>query len=256
MNGTMVLVALILGIWQLVSFGFDSHVFPGLLEIGAALGVILSGGARYTFLGNVPVTIVRIVGSVVISMLVGVPLGIAIGVRDEIEDFTMLYLLVLLAVPVIIWSFLAIIWFGRSTYFLPLFAGVAALLPYVMINTWKGVEDVDKQLVEMATVFDASRRSIWRRVYLPHLKPYLFSTTRMVVSVAWRVMLIIEVFGTGSGLGYVLNGYFISQRNDMLVAWSLPVMVLVFGLERLLKRVEARSFEYRDQDEPDQVTVA
>ena len=64
------------------------------------------------------------------------------------------------------------------------------------------------------------------------------------------------MFGTGSGLGYVLNGYFISQRNDMLVAWSLPVMVLVFGLERLLKRVEPRSFEYRDQDEPDQVTVA
>jgi hypothetical protein len=33
-------------------------------------------------------------------------------------------------------------------------------------------------------------------------------------------------------------------------------MVLVFGLERLLKRVEARSFEYRDQDEPGQTTVA
>ena len=70
----------------------------------------------------------------------------------------------------------------------------------------------------------------------------------MVFAIGWRVMLIIEVFGAGSGLGYVINAMFQAQRNDLLLAWAIPVIAVIVILERLLKRYEDRAFDWRDDN--------
>lgn len=247
-TNTILLVTAILGVWQVVSLFYASHQFPGVLELSAALVEVFDGTGRHTFSDSVPITLVRIVLSVVFAMLIGVPFGIAMGLYRTLEDFLLFYLLIFLAIPAIMWAFLGVISFGLSVYLVPVLAGMLTLLPYVIVNTWKGTQDVDAGLLEMATVFGLSSTDVWRHVLIPHLLPYFFSTGRMVFAIGWRVMLIIEVFGAGSGLGYVLNSMFQAQRNDLLLAWTIPVVVFIVVLERLLKRYEDRTFEWRDEN--------
>ncbi len=245
---TILLVTGILVVWQAISLFYASHQFPNILELGAALIEVFDGSGMYTFTGSVPITIARIILSVVFAMLIGVPFGIAMGLYTTFEDFLLFYLLIFLAIPAIMWAFLGVIWFGLSPYLVPVLAGMLTLLPYVIVNTWKGTQDVDADLLEMATVFGLSTVAVWRHVLIPHLLPYLFSTSRMVFAIGWRVMLIIEVFGAGSGLGYVINAMFQAQRNDLLLAWAIPVVAVIVVLERLLKRYEDRAFDWRDEN--------
>lgn len=245
---TILLVTGILAVWQGISLFYASHQFPNVLELGAALIEVFDGSGMYTFTGSVPITIARIILSVLFAMLIGVPFGIAMGLYTTFEDFLLFYLLIFLAIPAIMWAFLGVIWFGLSAYLVPVLAGMLTLLPYVIVNTWKGTQDVDADLLEMSTVFGLSTIAVWRHVLIPHLLPYLFSTSRMVFAIGWRVMLIIEVFGAGSGLGYVINAMFQAQRNDLLLAWAIPVIAVIVVLERLLKRYEDRAFDWRDEN--------
>jgi len=255
-NGTVVLFAVLIGLWQLVSLFYPVTLFPGILELVEALGRVFSGNEQFGFWNHTPITIARIFLAVGISMAIGVPLGIAMGINRGQLGFFRFYLLVVLTVPSIMWAFLGVTWFGITTYLVPLFGTVLALLPYVMINVWKGTEAVDPDLMEMTDVFGLSRRDVWRNVYVPHLLPYLFSTTRMVFSLSWRIMISVEIFGSQSGLGFVLNGYFLQQQNHMLLAWSIPVFLLMFGIERVLQRVEQRKFAWRDSAEQTQAAGA
>ncbi len=232
-------------LWQFVSLFYTPTRFPGLLDIVEGMVRMFDGSERYQFWDHVPITLFRILSAVVISMLIGVPIGIVMGSNDSMSGVLLFYLLVVLAVPSVMWAFLAVTWFGLTTYLVPLFATVLALLPYVIINIWKGTEAVDARLIEMGAVFDVSSRSVWKNIYLPHLMPFIFSTTRMVFSLSWRIMLVVEIFGTQSGIGFVINGYFISQQNNMLLAWVIPMFLLVYSLERLLQRIETRQFTWR-----------
>ncbi len=244
-HSTLLAFVGLLLLWQFVSLFYTPTRFPGLLDIVEGMVRMFDGSERYQFWDHVPITLFRILSAVVISMLIGVPIGIVMGSNDSMSGVLLFYLLVVLAVPSVMWAFLAVTWFGLTTYLVPLFATVLALLPYVIINIWKGTEAVDSRLIEMGSVFDVSSRSVWKNIYLPHLMPFIFSTTRMVFSLSWRIMLVVEIFGTQSGIGFVINGYFISQQNNMLLAWVIPMFLLVYGLERLLQRIETRQFTWR-----------
>lgn len=245
---TLVFLAVIVVLWQVAAARAPAHEFPGLGELAVALASLPSDG-RYPPLEHIPLTLVRIALSVVLAMVIGVPLGIGMGVNERFEDYASVFVLLSLAVPALVWAFLAALWFGLTTYLVPVFTGVLILLPYVVINTWEGTKDVDPDLAEMAAAFEAGTLLRWRHLYLPHLTPYLLSTVRTVLAVGWKIMLVAEIFGTQSGLGYVINGYFRMQRNDLILAWSIPVMCVIFLAERLLKHLEDTQFDWRETDD-------
>lgn len=250
-NGTALMIGSILLLWQAVALVSEPHQFPGIVELGEALAVVFSGSGEYRFMEHVPLTLARIVLSVIPALVVGLPIGILMGRSDIAENYLSVYVLLLLAIPALVWAFLGALWFGITTYLVPVFVGVLILLPYSIINAWEGTKDLDADIVEMADVFGASRQSVWRNIYLPHLLPYIFSTTRTVVAVAWKIMLVAEIFGTQSGLGYVINAYFLVQRNDMILAWSIPVMLIIFGFDRGLRRIERHKFAWRANADTD-----
>jgi len=248
-SGTFLLVVLLVLIWEAIAFTSSPSEFPNLFEVGSGLYVVFSGTGQFQFLNHVPITVARIGLAVVISLLIGIPIGIAMGSHEFSEDFLAVYILLSMSVPAFVWAFLGLLWFGITTFLVPVMVGVIVLVPYVVFNVWQGRKELESNLIEMGSVFELSQRSIWRNIYIPHLAPYLFSSTRMVVALSWKIMLVAEIFGTQRGLGFVVSEYFLSHQNDMIIAWSIPVMALILGFERLLLRVEKRQFEWRDDSQ-------
>ena len=235
--------------WQLLSLAFNPNQFPGLGLLAADLYEVLSGSGRYNPVENYGITLARIVIGFTAAMMVGTAVGILMGTNRRLDEYLTTPVMIFLAFPALIWAFLGVLWFGLTTYLVPAFTIFMIVTPYVIVNVWEGAKDIDAGLVEMATAYGASTPQLWREVYLPHLRPYLFATTRIAFSLSWKISLVAEIFGTTSGVGHIVDYYYLNFRADMIIAWALPMMCLMFGIERLLRWYERRLFEWRPETE-------
>jgi NitT/TauT family transport system permease protein len=170
------------------------------------------------------------------------------GLNQRTEDFLSPVVTILLTVPSVIWAFMAVLWFGLTEYVVPIFVIVVIIVPYVTIQMWQGTESVDGALLEMADAFGASQEQVWRDVLIPHLTPYTFATARLAFTLSWKLSLVGEIFGSNSGVGVIVRNNFLSFQTDMIIAWALPIMFLMFGIERLIQFLERRAFRWRDAD--------
>jgi NitT/TauT family transport system permease protein len=240
-------VVLFVLLWEFAASMTESYVFPNLTELGSALLTVARGGGGYDPLVHYSITAQRIAISFVLALGIGVPLGVFMGLNRRTESFLSVYVLILLSFPSIVVAFVGSLWFGLTTYVVPVFVGFVICVPYAIINAWEGTADLDQETLEMAEAFDAGSSQTWRSIILPYLLPYLFATMRIVLAVAWKIMLVAEIFGSQSGVGFVVNDMFIGQRNDMIMAWALPMMFGVLVVERGLKKVEERQFAWRPE---------
>lgn len=243
-NTPLLIGALIL-IWEIGAYQSSPNRFPSVLEICVGLYAIATGATRFAFIPEMSATIFRLIIVVLLALLIGVPLGIMMGRSQISADFLSVYVLLSMSIPAFVWAFLGVLWFGMTEYLVTIMVGVIVLTPYVVFNIWQGTKEVDDNLVEMGSVFELDTRSTWKNIYIPHLTPYVLSSTRMIVAISWKIMLVAEIFGATSGLGFVINEYFLSHQNDMILAWSIPLMTMIFVFERLLRRLETRLFEWK-----------
>lgn len=242
-------LGLVLVGWQLLSLAFNPNQFPGLGLLAANVYEVVSGSGRYDPIANYGITIARILLGFGAAMTVGTTVGILMGTNKFLDEYLTTPVMIFMSFPALIWAFLGVLWFGLTTYLVPAFTIFMIVTPYVIVNVWEGAKDVDAELVEMATTFDASTAQVWQEVYLPHLRPYLLSTTRIAFSLSWKISLVAEIFGTTSGVGLIVDYYYQTFQADMIIAWALPIMVLIFGAERLLRMYEQRLFEWRPATE-------
>jgi len=126
------------------------------------------------------------------------------------------------------WAFLAMTWFGLGSETV-IFAVVAVLLPFSIINVRTGLETIDTELVEMGKSFGGSYET-FRRIVIPALYPSLLASMRISAGVAWKVTLTAEMFGGDSGLGYVVN----SARQDFDTARIFAVISMIIVIMLIL----------------------
>lgn len=237
-------LAVLLG-WQLLSLAFPPYRFPGLVRLAENVAVVLTGAGEFDPVLHYGVTLGRVLVGFVLSFVLAAGWGVVMATRPVAEDYLGAPLFTLLTVPSVVWALLGVLWFGLTEHLVPVFVVVLVVFPYMAVSLWEGVEAVDRRLVEMARAFDASPVETWRHVYLPQLLPTLYATTRLGLAVAWKLSLVAEVFGAATGVGVVVKYHFENFDTGMVVAWAVPVMLLMFGVERLLARAERRATRWR-----------
>ncbi|MEF8840489.1 MAG: ABC transporter permease subunit [Haloarculaceae archaeon] len=240
-------VLAVLAAWQLLSLAFPPYRFPGLVRLAGNVAAVLAGTGGFDPALHYGVTLGRVLVGFVLSFVLAAVWGFGMGLRPAAEDYLGAPLFTLLTVPSVVWAFLGVLWFGLTEHLVPVFVVVLVVFPYMAVNLWEGVEAVDGRLVEMARAFDASTVETWRHVYLPQLLPTLFATTRLGLAIAWKLSLIAEVFGAATGVGVVVKYHFENFDTGLVIAWAVPVMLLMFGVEWLLGRAERRASRWRPE---------
>jgi NitT/TauT family transport system permease protein len=118
--------------------------------------------------------------------------------------------------------------------------------PALVLNVVQGMRALDPGLVEMAHVFRFDRRARLRHLWLPSLAPFLLSGARLGLSLSWKVIVLVEMFGMSSGVGYQLNQAFSAQDVAAVLAWTLLFAVAMGVLEYgVLRTVERRVTRWR-----------
>ena len=237
----------VLVVWQGLASTVPSYVFPTPLELLSALVVVATPGGEFSPVTNYGYTLLRVLVASVVCLSAGVVGGILMGVSERAKEYGYVYLLMSFAFPSVIWAFLGVLWFGLTTVLVPVFAVFMIVAPYVAIIVEEGMADLDHDLVEMGEAFGADGDQLWREVYIPHLYPHIFASTRLTFTLAWKITLVAELFGTRNGVGQAVRYFFQAQQNDMILAWAVPMMVLMYGIEKLLQATEASAFDWRKQ---------
>lgn len=231
-------------VWKAISLFFYPIFFPGPAVLLERMVAIYSDPASYAVIGA---TLTRIFEGFAISMLTGLALGLVMGLRRSIEIFFDSWIMVLLTFPAVCWAFLSVLWFGLSQT-APIFTIVLIVFPYVAMNIWAGTKAVEKDLVTMARVYKADRSLMLRKVLVPQLMPYIFSSLRISLSLSWKIALVAEAFGAGTGVGQRLIYWFQDTRVDMMLAWGVSFMILMALIDLLVFRTWARRvFAWRPQ---------
>ena len=98
----------------------------------------------------------------------------------------------------------------------------------------EGARALDPQLDEMAQAFRFSRAARLRHVVAPQLAPYLAAATRSGLSLVWKIVLVVELLGRSNGVGFEINMAFQLFDVQLLLAYAIPFVALMLGVETLL----------------------
>jgi ABC-type nitrate/sulfonate/bicarbonate transport system permease component len=216
-------VILIVG-WQLASSAgvIESYLLPSPLATVEGFYEVLSDGSLAT---NLWASLVRSISGFVIATVIAVPLGILIGWFKLFRKVTHVTLLILIPIPITAWISIAILWFGlgdRSAIFL---VALGAAVP-ILINTMHGVEWVDKIYVEAARTLGTRQHELLWRIILPVALPSIFTGMRLGLRNSWAGLVVAEMIGAKSGIGYMIWDARLMMRSDLLITGMLLVGVL------------------------------
>src|SRR5690606_3609503 len=85
---------------------------------------------------------------------------------------------------------------------------IVTIVPTIVVSVREGARAIDVSLVDMAKAFRRSRLAIWRHVMFPQLTPYIVGTARGALALSWKMVVLGELLGRTSGVGYQISFYF------------------------------------------------
>ena len=211
--------------WEIMSRSIASPLVPGVEKIAGACRDILATGEAFTQIG---ITLWRITLGYVLAFVLALFIGIASARFDPVRVFFEPAILLGLTVPGLVWALLCVIWFGVSLA-TPVISIALGITPALVLSVVQGIRAVDPDIIEMAHVYRLSRKKRLMKIWFPSLVPTLLSGGRVAFSLAWKVIVLVEIFGLSDGVGYQINSQFSMQNVEGVLAWTL-----VFWLGMLL----------------------
>jgi len=224
-------VAMIL-LWQAAALFSDPRHLPGPGPVALMMLEEARSGELFV---NLMATLARVAASFALAMSLGSALGYLMG-RNRLADKILdPWLVVLLNLPALVVIVLAYIWAGLTE---AAAIGAVALnkLPGAVVVAREGARSLDPALDEMATVFRLPLEARLRHIVLPQLAPYLAAATRSGLSLVWKIVLIVELLGRSNGVGFKINLAFQLFDVRLLLAYALPFVAIMLGVETFVVR--------------------
>jgi NitT/TauT family transport system permease protein len=181
-----------------------------------------------------------------LSIAVGLPLGLLVGRSRMLEDILDPYITAANATPRIVFLPLLILWFGIGIWSKILIVFAGAVFP-LLINTYAGVKNVNRVLVNVVRSFGASEWQLMRIVVLPHAVPYIIAGLRLAIGRAILGVVVGEFFGSSEGLGYMIAAAATNYKVDVVFVGVAIFMALSVALTLLVKQLEARLASWRPE---------
>ena len=229
-------VVAILIVWEIVA-PFISPIFftsPSNIAI-AFYETTVSGELPYFLAQSLEVMVYGLVTAIV----VGIPLGVAMARIRRLDWALDLPINALYATPLVAVVPLLVLWFGIYLKAKIIVVFLFAVFP-ILINTYQGVRECDKGMIEVAQSFRSSEWRMWRDVLLPFAVPYIIAGLRLAIGRGLIGMIIAEFYTTISGLGFMITKYANVFAMDKTFVPVIVLMVLGVSLTTLLKWIGRR----------------
>ncbi len=196
------------------------------------------------FLADIGMTVWRVVGGFVLASLIAVPVGIAMGAYKPIEALLEPFVSFARYLPASAFVPLLILWagIGEMQKLMVIFLGSVF---QIILMIAVGVAATRRDLVEAAYTLGAGNTGVVRRVLIPANAPDIAETLRLVLGWAWTYVIVAELIGASSGIGYM-----IINSQALMATGQIIFGIIVIGLIGLIsdfafKALNRRLFAWR-----------
>jgi NitT/TauT family transport system permease protein len=229
-------LALTFGIWEWYGRGVDPIFFSYPTAIVEAFPAMIKSGELQKALFS---TLGGLAAGFSLSILIGVTIGLLMG-RYRLFDYLVdLQISALYSTPNVALIPLLILWFGLGMTSKIFIVFLAAVFP-IIVNTYGGVRNVSRSLVEIAQAEGARERQIFGKIIVPASLPFIMAGIRLAVGRAVVGMVVAEMFTAMSGMGGAIVYYGNAFATDKLFVVIILLALLGVGLTGAVKFLEVK----------------
>lgn len=193
---------------------------------------------------DIVVTLARVIAALLVSFVLGLALAMVMYRSDTLDKYLHPLVRLLMAVPVVSWILFAVLWFPGVEFRIG-FVLVVVCGPVFLVDTLDAMRGVSRELRHMMQSFRPTTSQYFFKLMLPAIVPTVFTSWKVNISLAIRVVTIAELVGAVTGIGHQLS---VAQELFSVAdvfAWTLVLVALLFLLEAVVARVEARVLRWR-----------
>jgi ABC-type nitrate/sulfonate/bicarbonate transport system permease component len=242
-RGLVLLGALVL--WEAAARMLNPILYVGPSRLPAALGRVLATRDLPPLADHVWITLVEIAAAYMLAVAGGLWVGFLLGLRKTLGRIYEPLLAALYAVPSVVWYPSLMLFFGLGPASKIAFGVLLGFFP-VTLAVLAGIRQVPVTLVTVATSMGAGPWTLFRKVMLPAMASTLVGGLRTGLALSVVGVLVGELLGARSGLGYVINyayGLMMTAEYAALVVLVAAAVLLLDGAGSL---VEARVKRWAD----------
>jgi ABC-type nitrate/sulfonate/bicarbonate transport system permease component len=226
---------LLLLVWEVAARSgiYSAALLPTPAEVGR---VLVSDYAD--LLKHTQASLARVTFGVTLAFFTAVPLGLLIGRFKTLDQITDWSIQIFRSFPLIALIPLAILFFGIGDRPAIILIWLAAFWP-LLISTIFGVKNVERTLLKVAKVANASDLLILRDILWPSALPSILTGLRLGLGAGWLTVVTAEMMAVKSGLGYLIMYAQIIFRPDLIIAGILIIGAIGLLFDQIVRLVRS-----------------
>jgi NitT/TauT family transport system permease protein len=218
-------------IWQLISLHINKEIL--LVSPIKVIVRLCELSTTLLFWKSILFSLLRISSGFFLATLIGVILALLSAKFKLISELLSPLMITIKSVPVVSFIILALIWFSSKN--LAVLISFLMVLPIIYTNTLMGINNLDKDLKEMAKVFKIPTLRRIRYIEAPQIMPFFYSGCEIALGLCWKSGIAAEVIGIPKGsIGERLQQAKVYLDTPDLFAWTVVIVILSFLFERLI----------------------
>ena len=141
---------------------------------------------------DIVVTLARVIGALIVSFVGGVALAMAMYRSQALDNDLHPMIRILMAVPVVSWILFAVLWFPGVEFRIG-FVLVVVCGPVFLVDALDAMRGVPRELRHMMRSFRPTTLQYFVELILPAIVPTIFTSWKVNISLAIRVVTIAEL---------------------------------------------------------------
>ncbi|MET3321496.1 aliphatic sulfonate ABC transporter permease SsuC [Peribacillus butanolivorans] len=222
-----VIPILFLVLWQLLgSLGvLSKKILPTPIEVIEGTIRLSQDGSLYQYIW---ISTKRAFIGFFIGGALGFILGLLNGLIAVASKFLDTSIQMIRTIPHLALIPLVILWFGIGEQAKIFLVALGVAFP-IYLNTYHGIRNVDKGLIEMGKVYGLKGFSLFSKILLPGALPSILVGVRYALGIMWMSLIVAETIASDTGIGYMAT----SAREFM----QMDIVILSIILYALLGKL-------------------
>ena len=215
----------LVGVWYIIAAVIGkSVILPMPHEVFKAIGELLFSGDFYLALLS---TLLKIFLSFLTALIFGVVFAVLSANSKIVEKLFYPIIAMSRAMPTMSIIFLCLLWFGAKIS--PVIVSLTVIFPVLYTSCLNAVRSCDKRLVEMSVLYNVERKTMIRKLYLPHVADIVYTESVSVLSLSVKLVIAAEALSmSGLTLGRIMQ---ISNDNlETATLFAVTVIAVVLGI--------------------------
>jgi len=220
-------------VWSVLSYGgfVQSYFLP---TPSAVLKETAEMFKHENYLADIWASLSRVTIAFGLCALLAIPLGVLMGNIKALEALLNPFVIFMRYVPISAFIPLLILWTGIGELQKIIFLWMGTFF-YVLALIANATASVGQEFLDTASTLGATRQQVLWRVIFPAALPGILDSLRALMGVGWTYVVLAEIIGANSGLGYMIMEAQRFLKTPRVVGGILTVGAIGIGLDGVFR---------------------